>query len=86
MTWLIDNKIDANAIVMFTDNDTWAGDKDPYGELQRYRQMVKHPVKAAVVAFTAGDYSVFRSKDDPDCIDIAGADASIAKVLEDFLS
>lgn len=83
MLWAAQNKLDFDAIVIYTDNETWAGSVHPWQALKMYRDQVGHDVKYTVVSMTATGTSV-ADPNDPSSLDIAGFDSAVPQVLSDF--
>lgn len=85
MTWAIKNNSDLDAIVVYTDNETWAGRVHPHQELKRYRQKVGHDVKLIVVGMTATNFTI-ADPTDSSMLDVVGFDSSAPSVMSDFIS
>lgn len=83
--YAIRERIDADALVVFTDNETWANGEPVDVTLDRYRQQVGHPVAAVVIAATATHYSVLRPSD-PQGLNIAGFDSAAPALVRDFIA
>ncbi len=82
--WAVDHKIEADAFVIYTDSETWAGDEHASKALQRYRKDSGLQSKLAVVAFTGNRYSV-ADQSDPGSMDFVGLDASLPAALAAFV-
>lgn len=76
-------KIPADVFVVYTDNETWAGDAHTSLALAQYRKVTQLPAKLAVVAFTATNRTV-RDVTDPGSLDFVGLDASLPQALSAF--
>jgi 60 kDa SS-A/Ro ribonucleoprotein len=83
MIWALKNKLDFEAIQIYTDNETWFGQVHPWQALDTYRQKVGHDVKLTVVSMTATGTSI-ANPDDPSQLDIAGFDSNVPQVLSEF--
>lgn len=77
-------KLEVDAIVVITDNETWAGREHPVQALKRYRETVNPDAKAVVLAATANSGSVVPD-DDPLSMGCAGFDAAVPQVVGEFL-
>lgn len=81
--WAAEKGRDYDAVIIFTDNESWIGKIHPHQALADYRRKVGHDVRQAVVAMTATDYSVGDPLD-PHSLDVAGFDAAVPNLLADF--
>lgn len=75
------NKLEPDAMIVITDNETWAGKAHAVEILGQMR--TKKPVKAIVVAMQAISTSIADKHQDN--LDVVGFDASIAKIITDFM-
>jgi len=83
MQWALKNKVAVDQFIVYTDNETWAGDQHPSQALNEYRQKMGIPARLAVVAFTAGWFSI-ADPNDAGMMDFAGMDASLPLLLRAF--
>jgi 60 kDa SS-A/Ro ribonucleoprotein len=84
--WATKQKRPFDAVVTYTDNESWAGEISVTQAIQQYRQKVAGPlVKGAFVAFAANEYSVADPKD-PLQMNLVGLDANLPIVLSDFIT
>jgi 60 kDa SS-A/Ro ribonucleoprotein len=81
--WAAANRKDYDAIVIATDNETWAGNGHPFQALETYRKQVGHPVKQIVVAMTATNFSIADPKD-PHSLDVVGFDSALPSLIAEF--
>jgi 60 kDa SS-A/Ro ribonucleoprotein len=81
--WAKDDQKDYDTVVVFTDNESWAGQIHPHQALRQYRDQVGHDVKMVVVALAANQFSV-ADPADPSSIDICGLDAAVPNLIADF--
>jgi 60 kDa SS-A/Ro ribonucleoprotein len=58
MIWARKNKIDVDTFVVYTDNETWAGDVHPVQALRDYRNARGIPAKLVVVGMTSTGFSI----------------------------
>lgn len=85
MLWAKGNKVDVDAFVVLTDNETWAGAIHPHQALTQYRnEMGKPQAKCTVVGMTASPFSI-ANPDDPGMLDIVGFDTAAPAVMADFI-
>ena len=81
--WAQQNRLDFDAVVTLTDNETWFGNTHPHQALRQYREHVGHDVKSLVVAMTSTGYSIADPKD-PSSLDVAGFDSNVPQVISNF--
>jgi 60 kDa SS-A/Ro ribonucleoprotein len=77
-------KLFFDAFIVYTDNETWAGSTHAHEALRQYRAAVNPNAKAALVAFTATNLSVF-PEDDAGTLQCVGFDSAGPTVLADFI-
>lgn len=75
---------DYDAIVILTDNETWAGTSHPFQTLQDYRKVVGHKVSQIVVGLTATEASI-ADPSDPHSLDVAGFDSALPSLIAEFV-
>lgn len=77
------NKIGVDTFVIYTDNETWAGDVHPCEAIKKYRAETGIRAKLVVVGMTSTGFSI---ADPEDCgtMDVIGFDASAPQVISDF--
>lgn len=78
------HKLEVDAFVIYTDSETWAGERHAFQALQAYRRATGIQARLAVVAFTATDRSV-GDPSDPLSMDFVGMDASLPQALAAFV-
>jgi len=83
MLWATANKVEVDTFVVYTDNETWAGEVHPHQALRQYRDWSGIDARLAVVGLTATDFTI-ADPDDPGMLDIAGFDAALPTLLTDF--
>lgn len=83
MIYAKENNIAVDTFVVMTDCETWAGSMHPHVALERYRQHSGIDAKLVVMGMTATNISIANPMD-PGMLDIAGADASVPKLVSDF--
>jgi 60 kDa SS-A/Ro ribonucleoprotein len=83
MVWATTQQRVYDTFVVYTDNETWAGDVHPHQALARYRERVNPGARLAVVAMTANDVSI-ADPADAGMLDLAGFDAAGPGLLADF--
>jgi 60 kDa SS-A/Ro ribonucleoprotein len=83
MLWAMKNRIPVDTFVIYTDNETWAGQMHPHQALERYRQWSGIDARLAVVGMTATDFTI-ADPADPGTLDVAGFDSAVPALLSDF--
>lgn len=80
----LQTKIKYDAIIILTDNETWAGRTHGAQLLDQYRRTVNKNVKVIEVAMVANPYSQF-PQDDKNLLRVVGFDASVVDVINSYL-
>ncbi|MFI6604467.1 TROVE domain-containing protein [Nonomuraea sp. NPDC050536] len=83
-TWATKKRFEADGVVLFTDNETWAGRTHPVQELATYRRECNPDARVVIASMTAVGYSVA----DPQLrgvLNVAGLDASLPLIINGFV-
>ncbi|GAA3693374.1 TROVE domain-containing protein [Nonomuraea antimicrobica] len=83
-TWARERRMEVDGIVVFTDNETWAGRSHPTQALESYRRTVNPNVRVVVAAMTAAGHTIGDTQDDG-VLDVAGLDASLPLIVNGFV-
>jgi len=83
--YAIDNKIEADAFVIYTDNETYAGKTQPSLALKEYRNKMGIPAKLIVVGMASNGFSI-ADPNDAGMLDVVGFDSETPTVISSFLS
>lgn len=83
--YAIDNKVEADAIVIYTDSETWYGSKHPAQAMGEYRAKSGIAAKLVVVAMASNRFTV-GDTGDPLTLNVVGFDASVPDVIAQFLA
>jgi 60 kDa SS-A/Ro ribonucleoprotein len=85
--WLIKEKIQVDAVIVMTDNETnHGGSRQPMAALRDYRSKMGVPgCKLIVIGMEANPFTI-ADPSDPNCLDIVGFDTSVPNVIADFCS
>ena len=75
--WAVD------AFVVYTDNETWAGNIHPAQALQAYRERMGIAAKLVVVAMASNGFSI-ADPNDAGMLDVVGFDSATPQVISDF--
>ncbi len=84
MTWATAKNVQADAFVIYTDSETWAGRQHPAQALNAYRQKTGIAAKAVIVAMAANRFTIGDTSD-AGTMTVVGFDASVPHVIADFL-
>lgn len=85
MIWAMQNKVLADAFIIYTDNETWAGEIHPAQALQAYREQTGIPAKLVVVGMTSNGFTI-ADPQDAGMMDVVGFDTATPQVIADFIS
>ncbi|WP_437542509.1 TROVE domain-containing protein [Sorangium sp. So ce367] len=83
MVWAKRNRVEVDAFVIYTDNETWAGGVHPFQALREYRQAMGRPARLIVVGMTSTGFSI-ADPTDPGMLDVVGFDGAAPQVMADF--
>jgi 60 kDa SS-A/Ro ribonucleoprotein len=83
MIWARENKISVDVFVIYTDNETWAGNVHPKVALELYRQKMGIGAKLVVCGMVANDFSI-ADPTDAGQLDVVGFDTATPAILADF--
>jgi len=85
MIWALQNNIQADAFMVFTDSETWAGAIHPAQALQEYRLRTGIPAKLIVVAMTSNGFTI-ADPNDGGMLDVVGFDTATPGLTTDFIN
>jgi len=85
MLYAIENKLDVDAFIIITDNETWIGDIHPYQALERYRAKMNKPKARMIVVAMVPTQFTIADPNDMYSLDIAGFDAQTPRVINEFI-
>ena len=83
MLYATKHRIPVDTFVVYTDNETWAGNVHPFQALRDYRQAMGQNAKLIVVGMTSTEFSI-ADPTDPGMLDIVGFDTAAPAVMADF--
>lgn len=83
MLWALREKKEFDTFVVYTDNETWAGNAHPCQALQRYRKEMGIPARLIVVGMTATEFSI-ADPEDGGMMDVVGFDSSAPALMNAF--
>ncbi|WP_188195990.1 TROVE domain-containing protein [Nonomuraea sp. SYSU D8015] len=82
--WAREQRMAVDGIVLFTDNETWAGRMHATQALAAYRRTVAPGTRVIVAAMTAAGYSIGDPQDEG-VLNVAGLDASLPLIVNGFI-
>ena len=85
MLYAMHNKIECDAFIVYTDNETWAGAVHPYKALKDYRRKMGIDAKLVVVGMESNGFSI-ADPNDAGMLDVVGFDASAPQVISQFVA
>jgi 60 kDa SS-A/Ro ribonucleoprotein len=74
---------EVDLFVVYTDNETWAGDVHPAQALRQYRERMGIPARLVVVGMASNGFTI-ADPDDAGMLDVVGFDASAPQLIADF--
>lgn len=83
--WARQHGISADAVLVYTDGETYYGPTHASQELEAYRRAMRLPLKLGLVAFTATEGSL-ADPQDPGSMNFVGLDASLPAAISAFVS
>ncbi|MFF0866882.1 TROVE domain-containing protein [Nonomuraea sp. NPDC003560] len=83
-TWAREQRMEVDGIIVFTDNETWAGRSHPTQGLDAYRRTVNADARVVVAAMTPAGHSIGDAKDEG-VLNVAGLDASLPLIVNGFI-
>ena len=84
MLWALENKVSAEAFIVYTDSETWFGKVHPVQALQMYREKMGLPARLVVVGMTSNGFSI-ADPNDAGMLDVVGFDAAAPQLMADFI-
>jgi 60 kDa SS-A/Ro ribonucleoprotein len=85
MLWAARNRVEADVFVVYTDNETWAGNVQPVVALRQYREKMGIPARLMVVGMTATRFSI-ADPTDAGMLDLVGFDTAAPQIMTQFAS
>jgi 60 kDa SS-A/Ro ribonucleoprotein len=83
--WAMRERLEADAVVVYTDNQTWAGSQHPAEALARYRRITGVPVRFVSAEFANMGTSI-ADPQDPLALDTVGLDSALPGVIRSFVA
>lgn len=76
--------IEFDAVIVYTDSETWHGSIHPCQALRQYREKMRIPAKMVVQAFVSNSFTI-ADPSDGGMLDICGLDASSPQLVSSFI-
>lgn len=83
MSYAMDRELEFDTFVIYTDNETWAGQIHPFHALREYRERSGIAAKLVVVGMTATQFTI-ADPADGGMLDVAGFDAAVPNLISEF--
>lgn len=83
MLYAADKRLQIDTFVIYTDNETWAGNVHPYQALRDYREKSGIAAKLVVVGMTATEFTIADPRD-PGMLDVVGFDGACPSLITEF--
>ena len=84
MLWALENRVAADAFVIYTDSETWSGGIHPVQALQQYREQTGIPAKLIVVGMLSNGFTI-ADPNDGGMLDVVGFNTAAPSVMADFI-
>lgn len=84
MRWALEKGVKADAFVVYTDSETWAGPVHPVEALRDYRRKTGIPAKLVVVGLVSNGFSI-ADPADAGMLDVVGFDTAAPALIADFI-
>lgn len=83
MLHALEQGLQIDTFVIYTDSETWAGHMHPHQALEQYRQKTGIAARLIVVAMT-GTWNTIADPSDPLSLDVSGFDSAVPTLISDF--
>ncbi|WP_103063432.1 TROVE domain-containing protein [Actinomyces qiguomingii] len=83
MLYATEHDAEVDTFVIYTDNETWAGDIHPFQALRRYREHSGIPARLVVAGMTSTGFSI-ADPDDAGMLDVVGFDTAVPSLITEF--
>jgi len=83
--YAIENELEVDAFVIYTDGETWNGDQHVSQALQEYRRKMGRPHAKMVCVGMVANRSSIADPTDPGTLDVVGFDAAAPRLMADFI-
>jgi 60 kDa SS-A/Ro ribonucleoprotein len=83
MIYALENKLQIDTFVVYTDSETWAGKSHPAQALWQYREKTGIPAQLVVVAMLGNKFTI-ADPNDAGMLDVVGFDAATPGLISEF--
>ncbi|MBV9867629.1 MAG: TROVE domain-containing protein [Abitibacteriaceae bacterium] len=83
MLWAKEQKVEADAFVVYTDSETWFGKTHPAQALRQYRDKTSIAARLVVVGMMANNFTI-ADPNDAGMLDVVGFDTATPQLISDF--
>ena len=83
MPWAMQNKVEADAFVIYTDSETYAGKVHPVQALRQYQDKMSIAARLIIVGMVSSGSSI-ADPAEPNMLDLVGFDTSAPAVISEF--
>ena len=83
MVWAMQNRVEADAFVIYTDSETYAGKVHPVQALAQYQDKMGIAARLIVVGMVSNGFSLAPA-DNPSMLDIVGFDTNSPAIISEF--
>lgn len=83
MVWALENRVETDVFVIYTDNETWFGAVKPNVALRNYRAKMGIDARLVVVAMTSAGFSI-ADPGDSGMLDVVGFDTATPQIMREF--
>jgi 60 kDa SS-A/Ro ribonucleoprotein len=84
MLWSLQNRLEVDAFVIYTDSETWYGEVHPAEALWHYREATGIPARLVVVGMLANPFSI-ADPNDAGMLDVVGFDPNTPSAIAEFV-
>ena len=85
MLWALENKVQADAFVIYSDSESWIGEIHASQALRMYRERTGIPARAIAVGMVANEYTVFDPQD-AGSLNVVGFDTAAPQIMSEFIA
>lgn len=83
MQFALENQLEVDVFLVYTDNETWAGRIHPSQALRQYREQTGIAAKMIVVGLCSNGFTIADPKD-PGMLDVVGFDTTVPTAMREF--
>jgi 60 kDa SS-A/Ro ribonucleoprotein len=84
VVWALESRVEADAFVVLTDSESWAGSEHPVQAVRRYRERTGIPAKLVVAAMASNAHTL-ADPGDGGMLNVVGFDPAAPSLIADFV-